>query len=76
MLDTLVLEQLADEWQIPVPESEVDAYLHAEASRSGVPPAEHKANAAKEGRLTGIRHAARVSATVDELIRRAGGEVD
>jgi hypothetical protein len=41
-----------------------------------VPPAEHKANLAKEHRLDQIRHAARMSAVVDELIRRAGGEVD
>jgi len=76
VLDSLVLEQLAAEWQVPVPEAEVDAYLRAEAAREGVPPAEHKATVAKEGRLGSIRHAARVSATVDELIRRAGGEVD
>lgn len=76
VLDSLVLEQLAEEWQVDVPEAEVDAYLRAEASRAGVPPAEHKATVAKEGRLGSIRHAARVSATVDELIRRAGGEVD
>lgn len=76
VLDTLVLEQLAAEWEVPVPESEVDAYILGEASQMGVPPAEHKANLAKENRLAQIRHGARISATVDELIRRAGGEVE
>jgi trigger factor len=76
VLDGLILEQLADEWQIPVPEAEVDAVVTAEARRLGLPPAEHKANLAKEDRLAGLRHSARVSATIDEMIRRAGGEVD
>lgn len=76
VLDSLVLEQLAEAWQIAVPEAEVDAMVAAEAAQRGVPPGEHKANLAKEGRLEDIRHAARMSATVDELIRRAGGEVD
>ncbi len=76
VLDSLVLEQLAGEWKIDVPEAEVDAYLRVEADRAGVPPAEHKANVAKEGRLAGIRQSARIAATVDELIRRAGGEVE
>jgi trigger factor len=76
VLDTLVLEQLAQSWEMSVPEAEVDTYVAAEASRHGVPPAEHKANLASEGKLDRIRHAARVAATVDELIRRAGGEVE
>jgi trigger factor len=76
VLDNLILEQLADEWEIQTPESEVDAYITGEARQQGLPPAEHKANLAREDRLDQIRHAARVSATVDELIRRAGGEVD
>jgi FKBP-type peptidyl-prolyl cis-trans isomerase (trigger factor) len=75
-LDMLVIEQLADEWQMQVPESEVDAFIAAEAGRLGIPPAEHKANLASEDRLEGLRHSARVSATIDEMIRRAGGEVD
>lgn len=76
VLDSLVLEQLAAGWDIDIPEAEVDALLHAQAEQRGVPHGEHKANLAKEGRLDDIRHAARMSATVDELIRRAGGEVD
>lgn len=76
VLDTLVLEQLAETWDVGVPESNVDAYIVGEARQLGVPPAEHKANLAKEHRLDQIRHAARMSAVVDEMIRRAGGEVD
>jgi trigger factor len=76
VLDTLILEQLAESWEIPVPESEVDAYIAAEAARQGLPPAEHKANLAAERKLERIRHAARIAATVDEMIRRAGGEVE
>jgi trigger factor len=76
VLDNLVLDQLAREWEIGVPEAEVDAYIVGEAQQLGVPPGEHKANLAKEDRLGQIRHAARISATVDELIRRAGGEVE
>ena len=75
VLDTLVLEQLATTWNVEVPEGEVDGYVLAEAHRLGVPPGEHKANLAKEDRLDQIRHAARMSAVVDEMIRRAGGEV-
>ncbi len=76
VLDTLVFEQLSDTWETPVPEAEVDAYVAAEAARLELPPAEHKANLASEQKLERIRHAARVAATVDEMIRRAGGEVD
>ncbi len=73
-MDTLILEQLADEWQIEVPEEEVDAYVRGEAARLGAPPAEHKATLAREGKLEGIRDAARLAAVVDRLIRGAGGE--
>ena len=76
VLDTLILEQLAETWETPVPEAEVDAYVAAEAARLGVPPAEHKANLAAEKKLERVRHAARVAATVDEMIRRAGGGVE
>ena len=76
VLDTLILEQLAETWETPVPEAEVDAYVATEAARHGVPPAEHKANLAAERKLERVRHAARVAATVDEMIRRAGGEVE
>jgi len=76
VLDTIVLEQLAQSWELPVPEAEVDAYIAAEAARQDAPPAEHKANLAAEGKLERIRHAARIAATVDEMIRRAGGEVE
>jgi trigger factor len=74
--DNLVLEQLAMDWETPVPESEVDAYIRAEASQLGIPPAEHKANLAAEEKLEQIRHAARMTSVVDEMIRRAGGEVE
>ena len=76
VLDTLILEQLAETWDTPVPEAEVDAYVASQAARHGVPPAEHKANLAAERKLERVRHAARVAATVDEMIRRAGGEVE
>jgi trigger factor len=76
VLDTLVLEQLAESWEVSVPEAEVDAYIATEAAREGLPPAEHKANLAAENKLDRIRHGARVAATVDEMIRRAGGEDD
>jgi trigger factor len=76
VLDTVILEQLAESWEIPVPEAEVDAYIAAEAAQQGLPPAEHKANLAAERKLDRVRHAARIAATVDEMIRRAGGEVE
>ncbi len=76
VLDTLILEQLTESWDTRVPEAEVDAYIAAEASRRGVPPGEHKANLASDQRLERIRHGARIAATVDEMIRRAGGEVE
>jgi trigger factor len=76
VLDTVVLEQLTESWDTAVPEAEVDAYIAAEAARLGVPPAEHTANLATDHRLERVRHGARIAATVDEMIRRAGGEVD
>jgi trigger factor len=76
ILDMLVLEQLAESWEIAVPESEVDAYIAAEARQRGIPPGEHKANLAKERKLDDLRSSARISSTIDEMIRRAGGEVD
>jgi len=76
VVDMLVLEQLADDWQIAVPEAEVDAYINLEAQQRGIPPGEHKANLAKEHKLEELRGSARISATVDEMIRRAGGEVE
>jgi trigger factor len=76
VLDMLVLEQLSESWDIPVPEAEVDSYIAAEAVRLNIPPAEHKANLAKEDKLDGMRHSARISATINEMIRRAGGEVE
>jgi trigger factor len=72
--DNLILEQLAMEWETRVPEAEVEAYIAAEASQHGVPPAEHKANLVAEEKLESIRHAARLTSVVDEMIRRAGGE--
>lgn len=76
VLDTLVLEHLAEAWEVEVPESDVDSYIANEAARLSVPAAEHKANLAADNRLERIRHAARLAATVDEMIRRAGGEVE
>jgi len=76
VLDTLILEHLTEEWDTGVPEAEVDAYIASEAARLGVPPGEHKANLASDNRLERVRHGARIAATVDEMIRRAGGEVD
>ena len=74
--DNLILEQLAMEWETPVPESEVDAYIAAEAQQHGVPPAEHKETLAAEEKLDSIRHAARLTSVVDDMIRRAGGGLD
>jgi trigger factor len=74
--DNLVLEQLAMAWDTPVPEAEVEAFIAAEAAQLGIPPAEHKANLVAEEKLEGIRHAARLTSVVDEMIRRAGGEVE
>ena len=76
VLDTLILEQLTETWETGVPEAEVDAYIASEAARLGVPPGEHKATLASDNRLERVRHGARIAATVDEMIRRAGGEVD
>ncbi|HOC42918.1 MAG TPA: trigger factor [Thermoanaerobaculales bacterium] len=76
VLDMLVLEQLADDWQIAVPEADVDAYVSLEARQRGIPAGEHKANLAKEHKLEELRGSARISATVDEMIRRVGGEVE
>ncbi len=73
--DNLILEQLAMEWKTPVPEAEVEAYIAADASRLGIPPTEHKANLVAEEKLESIRHAALLTAVVDEMIRQAGGEV-
>jgi trigger factor len=75
VLDMIILEQLAEEWSINS-EDEVDLMIRAEAQQLGVPPAEHKANLSKQGQLGGLRQAARMAATTNELIRRAGGEVD
>jgi len=75
-MDRLVLEQLAAEWKIPVPEEDVEAYIRQEAARKGVPPGEHRAELEAENRLAGIRHAARLTKVVDRLIEMAGGEVD
>jgi len=74
--DNLILEQLAMKWETKVPESEVEAYIAAEASQLDLPPAEHKANLAAEEKLEQIRHAARLTAVVDEMIRHVGGEVE
>ncbi len=76
VLDELVLEQLGEAWGIQVPEAEVETFIVADAQRKGIPPAEYRANLEKEGRVEGIRHAARIAAIVDEAIRRAGGEVE
>ncbi len=76
VLDTLVLEQLGNQWEIDVPENDVDAYIAGEAHQKGIPPAEHKANLVKENRLDGLRHAALMTAIVSELLKRVGAEED
>lgn len=76
VLDDLVLEQLADAWEIEVPEETVELIVREQAERLGVPPGEHRADLVKDHRIDELRHAARMSATVDELLRRAGGEVE
>jgi trigger factor len=76
VLDDLVLEQLADAWEIEVPDETVETIIRDQAERLGVPPGEHRADLVKDHRIDELRHAARLSATVDELLRRAGGEVD
>ncbi len=75
VLDNLVIEQLCEEWDIEVPESDVDMHIRSEAQQMSIPPAEHKANLVKEGKLDSIRHAARLAATVDAMIERAGGDL-
>ncbi len=74
VLDTLVLEQLGEAWDVEVPENDVDAYVAGEAQQKGIPAAEHRANLIKENRLENLRHAARMAAIVSELLRRAGAE--
>ena len=77
VLDDLVLEQLADAWEIAVPEETVDAD-HPRAGGTARRPA-RRSTGPTWPRSTVSRscaHAARMSATVDELIRRAGGEVE
>ena len=73
-------EELADAAKprliFATPEAEVDAYIAADAQQHGVPPAEQKATLAAEEKLDAIRHAARLTSVVDEMIRRAGGGVD
>ncbi|RMG15538.1 MAG: trigger factor [Deltaproteobacteria bacterium] len=75
-LDRLVLEQLADQWGIEVPEKDVEAVVREEARRAGVPVGEYRAKMEAEGRLAELREGARLARAVDELIRRAGGEVE
>ena len=53
-----------------------ESIVREQAERLGVPPGEHRADLVKDHRLDELRHAARMSATVDELLRRAGAEVD
>ncbi len=72
-LDRLVLEQMAERLDVPVPEATVDAYVRSEAAREGTPPAEYKAKLASEGRLDAIRHAARIDEAARELVEVARG---
>jgi len=74
VLDLLIIEQLASEWEITGQEL-AQQLVMAQAAQLNVPAAEHKANLVKEKKLEGIVNSARLSATVDELIKRAGGEV-
>jgi trigger factor len=73
VLDMLILDQLADEWDVEAEEM-LEELIRAQAGQLGVPPAEHKTNLAREEKLDGIRYSVRISATVKEMIRRAGGE--
>lgn len=75
-LDRLVLEQLAEKWEVATPEEDVEAYIAQEAARSGVPVGEHRARLESEGRMEGIRRAAQLTKVVDRLIETAGGETD
>jgi len=76
VLDTLVLEQLGDTWEVEVPEDDVQAYIAGEAQQQGIPPGEHKANLIKENRFESLRHAALMAAIVSELLKRTGAEED
>ena len=61
VLDDLILEQLADDWQVAVPEERSRTYVAGRGAPLGLPPAEHKANLAKEEKLDAIRHSRRGS---------------
>lgn len=76
VLDTLILEQLGDTWEVEVPEDDVHAYIAGEAQQKGIPPGEHKANLIKENRFESLRHGALMAAIVSELLKRAGAEED
>jgi len=72
VMDTLILEQLARKWEIPVPEKDVEMYVRSEAQQKGVPVDEHRAALEAEDRLVQIRHAAQMSAVVGEMFSRLG----
>ena len=71
-LDTLILEQLAREWEISVPEEEVDAFIRDQARKQNIPVDEHRANLAADHQIDRLRHAALMAAVVDELFSRLG----
>ncbi len=72
VMDTLVLEQLARKWEVPVPEKDVEMYVRSEAAQKGVPVDEHRAALEAEDRIDQIRHAALMSAVVGEMFSRLG----
>ncbi len=76
VVDRLILEQLAADWGVEVPQEEIEEYLRMEATRQNVPLAELRDKFTKEGQLADMQQHARAGATVQELIRRVGGEID
>ena len=74
VVETLILDQLAKEWEISV-EEDLQEFVRMQAEQAGIPVAEHLANLKKSHQLEDLRYSMRLSATEAELIRRAGGEV-
>jgi len=72
VMDELVLDQLAHQWEIKVPEDQVEAYIALNARKQGVPIDEYRANLESEGRLQDLRRAALHAAVVSEMFSRAG----
>ncbi len=73
VVDMLILNQLAEEWQISADE-QLDRVVQLQAERIGIPAPEHRANLKKQGKLDEMSYNLRLAGAVSELIRRAGGE--